>query len=142
MAFPNKDLLNKELTWTLDLPWEEDSSPRTAQFEFFWIVGNVLRNAEKFGDKTVRITVKDCRGVVEIVVEDDGSGFPLDKEERDLLLKWGHRATLHNAYGSGIGLALAAEWLRGGKGSIELSRSSELTGACVTIRVQCVEAGS
>ena len=135
-------LSKRDLVWRTDVPCLRS---KTTQFAFFSIVHNLLSNAEKSARRTVKVSAKRNGGGVEVVVEDDGLGFPRSKRERDLLLVWGHRARLYveqNAPGTGIGLALVAEWLRGSNGSIELSRSRELGGACVTVRVQCVEADS
>ena len=130
-----------------NLKWDDripELSLRTGQFGFFAIAYNLAMNAEQSASTQVRVTARKRGEEVEIVVENDGDGFPDSIVARKMLLNWEHRARLHNASvsRSGIGLAMVAEWLRGGNGSIELSSSSELGGGCVTIRVRCVEVGS
>ena len=132
-----KSTSKRDLIWTESVP---ELSKMTTQFEFFSIVVNLLDNAEKHANKNIEISAWDCGEVIEIVVEDDSPGFPLDEEAREALLKWGIRAGMYahpDASGIGIGLALVAEWLRGGDGVIELSTSTKWDGALVRIRVRC-----
>ncbi len=137
-----KTTCTRELIWTESVP---ELSAKTTQFGFYSIVVNLLRNAARHAEKNIEISAEDCGEEVEIVIEDDGAGFPPDREKRELLLKWGARALMYTrpgASGIGIGLALAAEWLRGGGGSIELSTSTKWKGggALVKIRVRCSRA--
>ena len=127
----------RELIWTESVP---KLSSKTTQFGLHSIIFNLLSNAERHTKKNIEISAQDFGEEIEIVVEDDGAGFPPDGEAREVLLKWGIRAGMYadpDASGIGIGLALVADWLRGGDGTIELSTSPNWGGALVRIRVRC-----
>ena len=114
---------------------------RTRQFGFRRIIANILENAIKYGQTQVRVAAHMCREdqMVEIVVENDGTALPAESENREKLLEWGNRAWLHmREPGNGIGLALAAQWLRADGGEIELAASqlAGTGGARVYIRVK------
>ena len=46
--------------------------------------GNIIENAARYANKTIRITEKDTADQIEIIIEDDGPGIPNDKK-RDAL---------------------------------------------------------
>ena len=111
----------------------------TRQFEFPRILQNVFDNAKKYGERQILVGARICEDEdkVEIVIENDGAALPPGQEEKDRLLEWGHRAGLHlKEGGNGIGLALAAMWLRESGGEIKLTESEMEGGARVTIRLE------
>ncbi len=110
----------------------------TRQFEYPRILRNLFDNAKKYGERRILVSARICQGEdkVEIVIENDGAALPPGQEEKDRLLEWGHRAGLHlKEEGNGIGLALAAMWLRESGGEIKLTDSEMEGGARVTIRL-------
>ena len=95
------------------------------------IFGNVLENACKYGAKNIWLhTVSDSAdNKVEIVVKDDGPGFPEGMQDR--LLSRGVRAD-SRVEGQGIGLSISCELVENYGGSLTLSNNTE-KGASVVI---------
>lgn len=96
------------------------------------LLGNLVDNACKYGEKHVRVTVgeagkvpdnnvADTFAAVAIVVEDDGQGIP--SEERDTVLRRGVRADT-GEQGYGIGLAVVGEIVDRYSGTITIDDSS------------------
>ncbi|MEX0962620.1 MAG: ATP-binding protein [Pseudohongiellaceae bacterium] len=97
------------------------------------VLGNVLDNAFKYGCAQVRISARalanDIPGL-EIVIEDNGPGISVEKQE--FVLQRGARAdTL--LQGQGIGLAVVTDIVGSYNGTIEIG-SSDLGGAAITMR--------
>lgn len=96
------------------------------------VLGNVLDNAFKYGNKSIRAKVKsigDDGSGLEIIIEDDGPGISGDKQE--FVLQRGARAdTL--VQGQGIGLAVVTDIVKSYGGTIKVE-SSELGGASIVI---------
>lgn len=95
------------------------------------LLGNLVDNACKYGEKHVRVTigeparvldysVGDSPASVVIVVEDDGEGIPT--EDRDTVLRRGVRADT-GEQGYGIGLAVVGEIADRYSGSITIDDS-------------------
>jgi len=98
-------------------------------------VGNLLRNAQKYAARQVRLAAHRNDGLVEIAVEDDGPGIPEDERERIFepfyrLDRSRDRAT--GGFGLGLSIARKAVVLHGGSLSVE---GSALGGARFVIRV-------
>jgi len=93
------------------------------------LLGNLMDNAAKWARRQVRVTMAQTQQQVELSVEDDGPGFPVDAER---LLARGARADSRRE-GQGIGLAMAADIARACDGSVTLGRSGELGGARATV---------
>lgn len=89
------------------------------------LIGNMLENAFKYGDKQVRMRSVIEQNQLRIDIEDDGPGVPADQTER--ILERGQRLDT-TIPGQGIGLAVAAEIVRSYDGSISIHRS-DLGGA-------------
>jgi two-component system sensor histidine kinase PhoQ len=89
------------------------------------LLGNMLENAFKYGDKQVRMRSAIEGNQLRIDIEDDGPGVPDDQTER--ILERGQRLDT-TIPGQGIGLAVAAEIVRSYDGNISIQRS-ELGGA-------------
>lgn len=89
------------------------------------LLGNMLENAFKYGNKQVRVrsTIEETQ--LRIDIEDDGPGVPDDQTER--ILERGQRLDT-TIPGQGIGLAVAAEIVLSYDGNISIHRS-ELGGA-------------
>lgn len=82
------------------------------------MIGNLLDNACKWARQHVSVSVTGAGDAVRIVVDDDGSGVPV--EQRTDVLKRGVRAD-QNAPGSGFGLAIVSDLAEIYGGSISLT---------------------
>jgi two-component system OmpR family sensor kinase len=90
-------------------------------------VDNLLRNAQKYAAHQVRLTARrrsDGGGGIEIAVEDDGPGIPLEERERVFepfyrLDRSRDRAT--GGFGLGLSIARKAVLLHGGTLQVEAS---------------------
>jgi len=95
------------------------------------LLGNLLDNACKFcrGKVSLSVTNGDC---TTFVVEDDGPGCA--PEEMDILTRRGFRSD-ETKSGSGLGLAIVSDIVEGYGGTLSFSRSAQLGGLSVTVRV-------
>jgi len=95
------------------------------------LLGNTLDNAAKWARTRVQLHAARASSTLELIVEDDGPGFPAEPER---LLERGVRAD-SRVPGQGLGLASVVEILRAYEGDIVLGRSAELGGARVVLRI-------
>lgn len=105
--------------------------------DFMELTGNLLDNACKFARGRVRVELGPWtaagwrRAGLQLVVEDDGPGIPLEHREAVL----GRGARIDTAVeGQGIGLAASAEIVAAHGGSLSIGDSA-LGGASVTVRL-------
>ena len=99
------------------------------------LLGNLLENAFKWANHQVLLRVvriapvdpRSWRAGLDIRVEDDGPGIPLEK--LDKVLQRGVRGD-ERVQGHGIGLAIVDDIVRGYRGMLHVDRSNELGGAC------------
>lgn len=101
---------------------------RADQGDLYEMLGNLLDNAAKYGDRHVRIAASNDPQQCRIDVDDDGPGFP---EAPEKLLERGARADTRKP-GQGIGLAAVAEIVQAYGGKLLLGRS-DLGGARVSV---------
>jgi two-component system sensor histidine kinase PhoQ len=100
--------------------------------DFLEMAGNLLDNACKWCQRTVRITVTgEPGGETQMTVADDGPGIPEDAAE--MLLQRGTRLD-ENTPGHGIGLAIVKELAESCGGRLEIGRSN-LGGARFTVTI-------
>lgn len=104
---------------------------RADEGDLYELLGNLLDNASKWCKSRVQISAKLSRRNVELIVEDDGPGFP---ENAETLLQRGVRAD-NQTPGQGIGLAAVNDLIGVYDGKIELERST-LGGGRVLIQFQ------
>ena len=97
------------------------------------MIGNVLDNAFKWSESTVRLSASNARSWATICVEDDGPGIAPDL--RAVALKEGERLDT-SIRGSGLGLAIANDLVKAVGGSLELSASQDLGGLAVRIQLR------
>ena len=96
------------------------------------LIGNLLENAFKWGEKRVLLTVRSenekgmSRPGLMMSVEDDGAGVDLDNVET--LLQRGARGD-ERVQGHGIGLAIVQDIVRAYRGELKVDKSHELGGA-------------
>jgi len=98
-------------------------------------VGNLLRNAQKYAQGRIVLSARRTPDGVEIAVDDDGPGIPLDERERIFdpfyrLDRSRDRAT--GGFGLGLSIAHKAVALHGGTLRVE---SSPLGGARFVLRL-------
>ena len=99
-------------------------------------VGNLLRNALKYGEQTVQLSARRVGpGLLEVVVEDDGPGIPEDERERVFepfyrLDRSRDRAS--GGFGLGLSIARQAVQLHGGTLVVD---GSPLGGARFVLRL-------
>ncbi|WP_313632464.1 ATP-binding protein [Massilia timonae] len=98
-------------------------------------VGNLLRNAQKYAQGRIVLSARRTPGQVEIAVDDDGPGVPLDERDRIFdpfyrLDRSRDRAT--GGFGLGLSIAHKAVALHGGTLRVE---SSPLGGARFVLRL-------
>lgn len=98
-------------------------------------VGNLLRNAQKYARGSIVLSARRTPGQVEIAVDDDGPGIPLEERERIFdpfyrLDRSRDRAT--GGFGLGLSIAHKAVALHGGTLCVE---SSPLGGARFVLRL-------
>ena len=101
------------------------------------LVGVLMDNALRYAGTpgNVRVAVRPEGAEALLVVEDNGTGVPVDERRRifDRFYR-GEAARHRRADGSGLGLAIAAWIVRRHGGSIEVG-DSELGGAGFTVRL-------
>ena len=95
--------------------------------------GNVIENAARYANKTIRITEKDTADQIEIIIEDDGPGIPNDKK-RDALRPFVRLddARSDKTGGTGLGLSIAQTAIENHGGQLFLE-NSDLGGLKVRI---------
>ena len=95
------------------------------------LLGNIFDNAYKWAENTILIKISQNKRI-NIVIEDDGSGIPLDKintiTERGVRLD-------ESVDGHGIGLGIVNDIIEHYKGSIVYGVSDKLGGLKVTIEL-------
>ncbi|MCB0272587.1 MAG: ATP-binding protein [Bdellovibrionales bacterium] len=119
----------KNMQWEVRI--EPNASIRMDQGDLYEVLGNLLDNACKYGNKKIRITIvsNDCR---EIWIEDDGRG--MDQEDFVNLTARGTRLD-QSVEGSGIGLSVAQEILAVYDAKMTVDRSS-MGGARIILTFQ------
>lgn len=98
------------------------------------VLDNLITNALRYARALVRVSLLPAAESVRLVVDDDGPGIPA--AHRSLVFDRFHRVQPDRARGtggSGLGLALVAEAVRGRGGSVQATESPE-GGARIEIR--------
>jgi two-component system sensor histidine kinase PhoQ len=119
----------RKLDFELAVPRELKA--RVDAGDLYELLGNTLDNAAKWARGRVRLHAARNSHTLVLAAEDDGPGFPPDPER---LLARGVRAD-SRVPGQGLGLAAVADILQAYEGQIELSRSEQLGGARVVLRI-------
>lgn len=94
------------------------------------LVDNALRYCPR--DATVTVKVEEDGDTVELVVEDNGPGVPM--QERERVFERFYRVLGHEADGSGLGLAIVKEIADQHDAILELEQTQPGTGACFRVR--------
>ena len=104
---------------------------RVEEADLMEIFGNLLENACKYGAQNITLNSNTKNGQAEIIIDDDGPGFPEGMHER--LLTRGARADTH-VEGQGIGLSISRELIEAYGGALKLSDNTS-GGASVVIKL-------
>jgi signal transduction histidine kinase len=110
---------------TVDLTGDRTANVRVERQDLDEMVGNLVENAAKYGGGRVFITVERSGEMVDIIVEDDGTG--ISQEERGLLFERGARLDTDKP-GTGLGLAIVRDVAEIYGGRIALEDSEDLGG--------------
>ncbi len=108
----------------------DDISPFGDHEDMLELLGNLLDNACKWADSTVKCAVLNDDGQIIITVEDDGPG--LSDKEIGTLTRRGTRLD-ETKEGHGLGLSIAKDIVNLYSGKITFERSAELRGLKVTV---------
>ena len=87
--------------------------------------GNIIENAARYANKTIRITEHDNTDSIEIIIEDDGPGIPDDKK-RDAMRPFVRLDESRNEKtgGTGLGLSIAQTAIENHGGQLFLENSN------------------
>ena len=117
---------------TVDLAGDKAASVRVERQDLDEMLGNLIENAAKYGQGRVFVTVKATPECVEIEVEDDGPGIPV--EERISIFDRGARLDTGKP-GTGLGLAIVRDVALIYGGSIHLEESEDLGGLLARLKL-------
>ncbi len=99
--------------------------------DFEEMLGNLLENAFKFAEQTVRLKAEDTGDAIAITVEDDGPGIP--EKQREAVLEEGARLDT-SVPGTGLGLSIVNDLSLAYGGALKLETSDDLGGLkCVLL---------
>jgi two-component system sensor histidine kinase QseC len=124
-----------------------DKAPmRGDAFALRTLLTNLIENASKYSGNgcEIRVVVKKEDGVVELRVEDNGPGIPLNQRDKvfERFYRLGNDRQDAAVVGSGIGLAIVQHLVEVHGATISLGESSFATGLAVTVRLPGLSAGS
>ena len=128
-----KEISKKQLIFNYD----QDSNVRkiTKSIEIVYGLRNFIGNANKFSKNTIYINLKSDSEITEVIIEDDGNGYP-----RDVLSKIGEPYLSTNypqeksQTGLGLGLFIGKTLLEKNFASINCRNSKTRSGAEVIVR--------
>ena len=128
-----KEISKKQFIFNYD----QDSNARkiTKSIEIVYGLRNFIGNANKFSKNTVYINLKSDSEITEVIIEDDGNGYP-----RDVLSKIGEPYLSTNypqeksQTGLGLGLFIGKTLLEKNFASINCRNSKTRSGAEVIVR--------
>ncbi|MNE14353.1 Sensor protein PhoQ [compost metagenome] len=108
----------------LRLPWDRE--------DLLEALGNLLDNACKWADSTVKVSAGEDAEGYWLCVEDDGPGIVL--AQREAVVDRGNRLDEQVA-GHGLGLAIVRDIVQACGGKLSLEDSAELGGLCARMRL-------
>jgi signal transduction histidine kinase len=108
----------------LRLPWDRE--------DLLEALGNLLDNACKWADSTVKVSAGEEAEGYWLCVEDDGPGIVL--AQREAVVDRGNRLDEQVA-GHGLGLAIVRDIVQACGGKLSLEDSAELGGLCARMRL-------
>ncbi|MEN3973156.1 ATP-binding protein [Sphingomicrobium sp. XHP0235] len=111
---------------TVDVAGDRDVCVRVERQDLDEMLGNLVENAAKYGGGRVFVTIEHSAPMVDILIEDDGSGIP--ETERDAIFARGARLDTTGKPGTGLGLAIVRDVAQIYGGDVALSESEDLGG--------------
>ena len=128
-----EDISNKE--FILNYSQDTNSFKITKLIEIIYGIRNFIGNANKFAKEKIFITLKSNNDYTEIIIEDDGNGYP-----SEILSKIGEpylrslKNNDKNQSGLGLGIFIGKNLLEKNFASLNCQNSKTRTGAEVNIR--------
>lgn len=110
---------------TVDIDGDRQAQVRVERQDLDEMLGNLVENAAKYGGGRVFVTVERKDKVIDILVEDDGSGIP--EQQREAIFQRGARLDTDKP-GTGLGLAIVRDVAEIYGGRISLEESEDLGG--------------
>jgi len=128
-----KEISKKDFVFNFD----QDSNPKkiSKSIEIVYGLRNFIGNANKFAKNTIFINLKSDSEITEIIIEDDGDGYP-----RDIISKIGEPYLKSNyskdrsKEGLGLGLFIGKTLLEKNFASVNCRNSKTRSGAEVNIK--------
>jgi signal transduction histidine kinase len=111
---------------TIDIAGDHHAEVRVERQDLDEMLGNLVENAAKYGGGRVFVTVEPKPQTVDIIIEDDGPGIPV--ERRGELFSRGARLDTTGKPGTGLGLAIVRDVAEIYGGSVSLEESEDLGG--------------
>ncbi|MCM8556262.1 ATP-binding protein [Sphingomicrobium sediminis] len=115
---------------TVDVTGDKSANVRVERQDLDELLGNVVENAAKYGGGRVFVTIEQGEEMVDIIVEDDGTGIP--ESERQAIFDRGARLDTGKP-GTGLGLAIVRDVAQIYRGSVSLGESEDLGGLMVRL---------
>lgn len=116
----------------IDIAGEKDAMVKVERQDLDEMIGNLVENAAKYGGGSVFVTVGQANSLVEIVVEDDGTGIP--QKDRARIFDRGARLDSGKP-GTGLGLAIVRDVAEIYDGSVALEESEDLGGLLARLKL-------
>ena len=116
----------------IDMSGDKTAIVRVERQDLDEMLGNLIENAAKYGGGSVFATVEKKGDMVEILVEDDGTGIP--ETERIRIFDRGVRLDSGKP-GTGLGLAIVRDVAEIYGGSVALEESEDLGGLLARLRL-------
>ena len=107
----------------------------TKSIELVYGLRNFIGNANKFSNSKIFINIKSDNDFTEIIIEDDGEGYP-----KDVLSKIGepyiksYKSSIKSLSGLGLGIFIGKTLLEKNYGNINCKNSKDKSGAKVSIK--------
>lgn len=114
----------------IDRDGDHDVAVRVERQDLEEMLGNLVENAAKYGGGSVFVTVAARGQMIDILVEDDGTGIPPDERER--IFDRGARLDTGKP-GTGLGLAIVRDVAGIYGGDVILDESEDLGGLLVRL---------
>jgi two-component system sensor histidine kinase RegB len=126
-----KETSDKEFIFNFDQ--DSNSKKISKSIEIVYGLRNFIGNANKFSNKKIFISLKSDSQITEIIIEDDGTGYPADVLSKigEPYLKSFYNKTKN---GLGLGIFIGKNLLEKNFASINCSNSKTRSGAEVIIK--------
>ena len=121
---------------TIDISGDRTAMVRVERQDLDEMLGNLIENAAKYGGGRVFVTVGAAPDMVEIEIEDDGTGIP--EAKRTAIFDRGARLDTGKP-GTGLGLAIVRDVAEIYGGSVTLEESEDLGGLMARLKLPVAE---